>query len=155
MADLNYDPRPPERRAQEVADQQAADQRYGWLALVGAGLVAVGSMLPWVEAHTAFGTVSLNGTEGDGQLSLVGAGIFALIWFIADLSHKASSGWMIAEVGLAVAGFIFAIVKMNDIQEAITEADSTYVTASVGVGLWVCLAGAVVALAACVMKVRR
>jgi predicted small integral membrane protein len=151
MANLNYDPRPPERRVAETADGPATNERYGWLAFAGAGLVAIGSLLPWVEAHTAFGTISINGTEGDGQFTLIGAAIFALIWFAADKT----SGWMAVAVGLAIAGTLFSIVKINDVQDAVAAAESEYLTASVGAGLWLCLIGSVAALIGCIRKTRR
>lgn len=151
---LNFDPRPPERRTPDDL-QQPREGRYTWLALAAAGLVALGSMLPWATIHSPFGSVSLAGTEGDGVISLVGAAVFAAVWLLAGLGDRPGQNWMIVAVALAAGGIVLAIVKIIDVQSAIDELGDEFVTTSVGVGLWVVLIGSAAALVACLKTLRR
>ena len=62
--------------------QNPSTARFGWgasasadkagpaLAAVGGRLVLIGSFMPRASIATAFGTISIAGTEGDGKITL-------------------------------------------------------------------------------------
>jgi hypothetical protein len=41
------------------------------ITLASAGLIGLGSLLPWATLSSPFGTASIPGTRGDGQITLV------------------------------------------------------------------------------------
>ena len=41
------------------------------VAMVAAGGVILGSLLPWASISTGFGTISMSGTDGDGVITLL------------------------------------------------------------------------------------
>ena len=88
------------------------------LSLIGGGLVILGSFLPWATVTSAFGSVSKSGTDGDGQITLIAGCLAALV----------------------------AVMDIIDVSRTAGEVESAYLDASVGIGLWVVLAGAVVAV---------
>jgi hypothetical protein len=50
-------------------------------AFIGAGIIAVGSFMPWASVTIGLGTINKNGIDGDGKITLVLAGLGALgIW---------------------------------------------------------------------------
>lgn len=127
-----------------------------WLALVGAGLVVLGSFLPWAEASAGIVSASVGGMDvgdGQGRTTLAGAILYAALWWFNDLAHRPDRGQMYVAGAVALAGMLFAVVKMDDINSVADEVELAHV--SVGVGLWLVLVGSIVGFAACVVKVRR
>jgi hypothetical protein len=104
-----------------------------WLIASGAAVV-VGSLMPWISVATAFGSVSVSGTEGDGVITL-GAGIVAAV--LSALRRRLAALIVFALTAL-VAGY--DVVTVSQQAEDVT---TDYVRASVGWGLWLTLAGAV------------
>lgn len=109
-------------------------------ALIGAGTVIVGSLLPWVSVTPIFGTLSVNGTEGDGVLTLI-AGAFAGVVAGAALGRKSVSGVTSTLLILLGAGSGFvAYVSFSVVSDAASMAEQG-VLSSVGVGLWLVIVG--------------
>jgi len=111
----------------------------------GAALVVLGSFLPWAKLTAPFiGTITKNGTEGDGVitlvLGLVVAGLAALL--LRTPPMVAVKGGLIG-----MAAIIAAIVVYDAIDAAQKfaeiEAKSDMITTSLGVGLYVVGLGAV------------
>lgn len=106
-------------------------------ALAGAIAIAVGSVLPWATVQTVFGSLSAAGTDGDGVITLACAGAVVL--------GALTRGWWLVIVGGIAAGALAGNAWRN-VREAIEDVDETVARASVGVGVYVVLAGAVAAV---------
>lgn len=104
-------------------------------ALIGAGTIMLGSMLPWATARSAFGQISMSGLEGDGIVTLVlGAALGLAAW----LRHH-QRGWQItAAVGSALVLFV-GILDYVTIGSIVGD---QYATASVGPGVYLVILGA-------------
>ena len=115
-----------------------------WIAFGSCAALIIGAFLPWVTASTAFGGgVSVNGIDGDGKITAA-LGAAAAVILLVGLGSRA----LHACIGAAVLGAIAAVaafVDYNDAQDRVRTANATsnLVHASVGVGLWLTLAGAV------------
>ncbi len=118
------------------------------IGAVAALVIAIGSLGPWAKVDTVFGTISVNGTSGDGPLTIVAAGLV--------LAGFLSSVWVLRWVGaigaLAVGGYdlINASSRFSDLN-----ADNEFAHASVAWGLWLVVAAAVVAIVASVVTPKR
>lgn len=109
------------------------------VALVGAILLAVGSLLDWATISTAFGSIGFKGTEGDGVITLA-IGLVAAVLFLAKKSPLLAA---LASLG-CLAGAAVAVYDIVNVSSRIGEVENEFVKASVGVGLWLCLVGGVV-----------
>jgi hypothetical protein len=114
--------------------------------LGGAALLILGSFLPWVEADAGFFSITKDGTDGDGVITLViGLAIAALFFAV---KHPKAMTWLVislAGVGTAIAAY--DTIDISNKAEELTNSTSTIdISAAVGVGLWLTLAGGIVAL---------
>lgn len=106
------------------------------LALAGAAVAAVGSLLPWASVSSVFGTISKSGMDGDGVITLV----LAVAAGALVLTRKAP-GVVIALMAL------IGVVAVIDIADVSRLADDTgFAEVSVGFGLWLVAIGAVLGL---------
>lgn len=103
--------------------------------LMAAAAVMVGSLMPWATVATVFGSVDVAGTEGDGVITLIGAVVVGLAVLIRR--------YVSAAIGFAVVAAI-SIYHVSNVAQMADEADSEFVRASVGWGLWVLVVGSVV-----------
>lgn len=116
------------------------------IGVIGGVVVVIGSFLPWANAHTVFGTISVAGMEGDGKITALGG---VLVAGLAAASATRSWLWLklagaVAALGLlVVAGYEYASVSSGLTSDE-------YAVASVGNGLYVVLAGAFAALVAAI-----
>ncbi len=103
-------------------------------------MLALGSLLPWVKASAGIFTVTRNGTDGDGVITLILAGLAALLYFV--IKPRPAAEWVALGLG-AVAGVI-AIYDIADVANRAHElaANNSTVSASVGFGLIVAAIGA-------------
>lgn len=125
-----------QHRAAEVTSASSAGSMFT-AGLVGAIAVVVGALLPWATVSTAFGTLSVNGTDGDGVLTL-GGGVVAAALLLFGRGRR----W--AAVVAAVVGVLVTIVGVYDlvnVSSAAAGATSNFARASAGVGLWVTVVG--------------
>jgi hypothetical protein len=124
------------------------------LMIVGAAALVVGSFLPWISAAAPFiGTVNFAGTEGDGKITLV-LGIVGLVLGLICLSNPQKTLLWIAGVmglvGVAVAGYDAGNIS-NKLGDA-TASSNGLLTATVGIGLWLSIAGGVVLIVGVLMS---
>lgn len=121
------------------------------LILIVAGvLVIVGSFLPWISAHSGFGTISRSGIEGGGD------GLFTLIAGVGIAAIGASRFFGFAEPSGAVrffppliAGLIvigLAVIDGIQLGERARSVASEFVIADIGEGLYVVGLGGVLSV---------
>lgn len=108
-------------------------------AFAGSALLVVGSFLDWATVKSVFGEIGVAGTEGDGKLTLAG-GVIIFLLLVNPSRTKATWAVVISLLSLAVSAYDFATVS-----DKASNLDSDFATASVGMGLWACCAGSVVA----------
>lgn len=116
------------------------------LALVGVVMVALGSFLDWVVVASAFGSTGLSGMEGDGPITL-GLAIVAGVLLLVSSRRRGL-------IGVTVALALVLLVGIYDItstQNKIDAADNEFYTATVGNGLYLVVAAAVIGLIGCVI----
>ncbi len=109
------------------------------MATVGAGLLLVGSFVPWVTVDTAFGTLNKNGIDGDGKLTAA-TGILALLLIAVGASTRERILLAVGAV-ISAAGGAIGIYDGVDIGRAASDITSNYATATVGIGIYVTIAG--------------
>lgn len=132
-----------------VAVPVARSASPGWsparlLAAFGGGAVVVGSFGPWAVVSSSYLTVDITGTEGDGMYTLVGGAVVVL----AAYARRYLLG--------IVVGFLTAWALLVDLFEVADLAgDDGLATTSIGWGLALAAAGAVVAVVASVVERRR
>jgi hypothetical protein len=128
-------PLAPDAAATPIAER--AKRR--WPSLAGSALAAFGCFLPWATASIAFGSVSANGMNGDGKVFL------ALVAGMVALALWTKRRWIdFLRSVLALVIVVDAIHIMSDLGSV----GSKQVVVTIGAGLWVCLVGTVVAVAA-------
>jgi hypothetical protein len=120
----------------------------GAATMLGApALVALGSLLPWATATTPFGSISKDGTSGDGVITLILAAIAILSGILCLYGEKNKNGW----AGLGAVVFLLAGAASIYDMSSLPIPATNLVIVSVGIGLWLCVIGAIVGLiAACV-----
>lgn len=116
-----------------------------WIVVLAGGLITLGSILPWVTASAVFvGSISVNGMDGDGKITVVLGVILLAIGFIGAGSGDMHPVTPIIP-GLAAIGVV--ITNYQNIQDSVREIQSSDVgTASIGYGFWMIAIGGVVAL---------
>jgi hypothetical protein len=120
---------------------ETSSKTWARIGAVAALVIVIGSLGPWAKVDTVFGTISVNGTSGDGPLTIVAAGLV--------LAGFLSSVWVLRWVGaigaLVVGGYdlVNASSRFSDLN-----ADNEFARASVAWGLWLVVAAAVVAIVA-------
>jgi hypothetical protein len=111
------------------------------LVFAGVAALVVGSFLPWVKASAGVFTATRNGTDGDGILTLILAGLVALLFTLVR-SRATAAGLVMIFGGLAAIITFYDLAniskKANDLAST-----SSGVSASVGVGLIVAAAASV------------
>ena len=124
------------------------DQRQaGWILAAGGGLIALGSLMPWVTVSTAFGSVSASGMEGDGVFTLVAGIVLGVLGVLYGTGSQTPS--MVVKVAAYVVLGVVAWVWFTDIRtvdEALDTSVSEVATGGIGIGLWVLIVGVCVAL---------
>lgn len=122
------------------------------IAPIGAVLAAIGSVLEWASVDAGFTTVTKNGLDADGALTLPASLIFGGL-ALSALIKVWSMGRMIGALVLAALVALIAVVDIADVSSRFSdlEAQGFEVDASVGIGLWLVLVGAIVGVAGCVI----
>jgi len=123
--------------------------------LGGAAALIIGAFLPWVKAEAGVFNITKNGIDGDGVITLVLAGALALAFLLAR-SVKTGAWLVITFAALAIAVAAYDTIDISKKADELTSQTSfLHVDASVGVGLWLSLAGAIAALVGGVLALRR
>ena len=119
-----------------------------WILIASGATLLVGALLPWLEATTIFGHVTRSGVSyGPDALLTAGIGTALGALGILLVTGQTIPRW-IRMLAIAAAAGAFAVV-VYDYRRLKDRADSVVsdvAQASVGVGLWVSLAGAVTAI---------
>jgi len=113
------------------------------VALVGGVVALLGSFMTWASIE-GFGSAGGMEEGGDGVITLIVA--IATVAAAIFLKDKAR---MIAVV---VGGAIIAIVGIINVLDINSTSNDTGIPISVGIGLWMVLAGGIVAAAAAFIK---
>lgn len=117
------------------------------LILLGGAAFAAGSFLPWVTATGGFVSVSRSGMEGGDGMITVFLGVALALLGLTRLQRPGLPGNRLVMVLLGVIAIGVAWFEGTTIQTNIAALTSVYVTASVGVGIYVMgVAGALVVL---------
>jgi hypothetical protein len=120
-----------------------------WAMLVGAGLLIVGSFLPWLKATAPLvGTLTKSGTEGSDGWITFGIGVVVAIQAAQVIQKRSATRRMAVElvlVALLVGGIAFYEFRDISHRFADIKAQTDLVTTSYGVGLY-CIVAAAVAL---------
>jgi len=117
------------------------------LTVVGAVLVVLGAFLPWAKV----GFLSVDGTEGDGILTLIlglAAGLLGALGFL-----KGAKGLLIGSIvcaGLALLIGVYDIANINSV------VDGPFgLEVEVGMGLYLTVLGAAAGVAGPILKLVR
>jgi hypothetical protein len=109
-------------------------------AALGFTVAAIGSIGPWA---TVLGLLSVDGTAGDGRITL-GLAVFAVLALVIGRGASVASA-IAALVALAIG--VVAVIDLVDLDH-VTTSPTVGDAVSAGWGLYAVLAGAVIALAA-------
>ena len=124
-----------------------------WVMLAGGALVIIGSLTTWVTASLGPFSVSGNGISGDGKITLVLA-ILAIGAVLLELQN-ARPAFSIATLVLFGLLTILSILEFVHISSESYSTDGITIGASVGFGLYLCLAGSIAGVAAWIIERRR
>lgn len=105
------------------------------ITIVGGALLAVGSLLPWFELQ---GTTVSALDWGDGWFTL-SAGLIIVALGSATIARRAAPSWL----GWVVAALAAALIAIN-YRDITRDADTIGI--SIGIGIWIMVAGVIVAL---------
>ena len=118
--------------------------------VIGAGaLLALGSLLPWATVSSGFGSISVNGTSGDGGITLV-FGVIAVVMGVLLARGFVATGWL---VGTGVVFLVALGVSLHDASDvsSVSNQLAADVGVNVGFGLWLCLLASIAGLVATVV----
>lgn len=121
---------------------------YLFLSLLGI-VIFVSTFLPWATVASEGADISVAGTEagGWGAAALVAGFAIAVIAVIGYFWNPFSDPEALFIVGFALATVIASIAKMGDTASLVDPAGEFFPDASAGIGLWLILLAAVVAVA--------
>ena len=114
----------------------------------GAAFVLIGSFLPWIKLTAAFvGTVTKSGTEGSDGWFTVAFAVVAIIlsWPLFSgrrLPRLNAAGVTLMGLGALGVGIWDLADILNRLNDIESEGAAAGAVASVGVGMWLVLAGA-------------
>ena len=115
------------------------------LVLGGAALLFVGALLPWAEAQTRAASFSRDGIAGDGVITVMVATLVPLAFFVVRRPQWAA-GLVLALALIAGAVGAYDVVDTSRKADDLVARTHAGVSAGVGIGLWVTLVGAGLAL---------
>jgi len=119
--------------------------------LGGAVALAVGSFLPWVKASAGIFSVTTNGTDGDGVLTLILAVLVVALFLLVKPRRVAAIVTTVLAVvaaGIALYDTVNVSNKAHDLASS-----ASGVSASIGVGLILAAIASVVLLAGGIMSI--
>lgn len=88
----------------EFQPTQRVQVPYRWLMMVACVILAAGALMPWGRMDSMLGSVTINGSEGDGSLV---AGIAGVLFLTALLPERSSKSRRLAFIaGSVVCGVI-------------------------------------------------
>ena len=123
----------------QLSEPAAVDRRSRTIGLVSSAVAAIGSFLPWASV----GPFTVNGTSGDGVITLVIAAVAAVFAFRLPKGRGARMVTLIGALLIAAIG-IYDIVNISN------QSDEIF-AASVGIGIVITTIGGLGLLAASLM----
>jgi hypothetical protein len=111
----------------------------------GAGLLVLGALLPWAEATSKSASFSSDGIDGDGAITVFAAVAIMLLFVVAS-RRTLAAGLAIATAVLAGAIGVRNAVDISERATRLLDQHLVGVSAQVGIGVWVTIAGAAIAL---------
>jgi hypothetical protein len=114
-----------------------------WLSFGGAAALVLGALMPWAT----IGALSVNGTNGDGILTLFAGVIIAVLAFVGRSRREQATdrGLGVAIVVTAFVAAAIGIYDFIDIDRGVSEGPIR-IDASPGIGLYLTILGAGAAL---------
>lgn len=139
-----------------VAIDQNSRVVLSWAVLLGGVLVATGTLLGWMDATTGFVSITRNAFQlGSGESMTIdgpialGLGIILIGIGIARLTRSAMPRYIQrSPIVVALGACVLVGLDYRSIHNWVLQVSSSNVIASIGIGYWICCAGAVVALLA-------
>ncbi len=113
--------------------------------MVGAALLVAGSLLDWVVVSSPFGEISRGGMDTDDGKLTVAAGGLGLLFFLIAASARTIAFHIIGAV-TSLAGGAVALIDIIDVHDKAEDLGTEFASASVGIGLYVCVIGAIAGL---------
>ena len=107
------------------------------LALIGSVGLVIGSVLPWAQVVSGFGTVSIAGYQGDGLIT----GGVGLIFLIASVLSLGRAGLVFAITGV-LAGLLTGWIAIDKVGKFMGDGADIAERLSVGAGVYVTVLGA-------------
>ena len=126
------------------------DKTTGWWLIVGGGLSALGSLLPWISFRTQDGTTFTRSglDDGDGVITLVCGAVIGIIGgYVVGGGQITKGSLIVLWMALITAGAVW-FTNFFDIRDRIASIHwgPTHAN-SVGSGIWVMAVGLLVTLA--------
>lgn len=113
------------------------------LTMVGGILVAAGSLLPWATVSSGFGSISLNGIEGDGKFTLAVGAALTLVGYLRFVGGGSKA---LLTLLLSIAALGLGLIEYANASKVLDAAGSEFARTSIGIGLYLILLGGAVAL---------
>jgi hypothetical protein len=140
-----------------ITPAQPHAHRRGVLLLIAGGLMFVGPLFSWETVSGGFSTTgSVKGTsEGAGPLVLVAGLIVALLSFLVMSDRAAPRKSGIAILVVSLLSTTLCIVDWTSISKDIDKAHKSGVTANLGVGLLLAVAGSIIGVVGGIRLLRK
>ena len=116
-----------------------------WILIASGATLLVGAVLPWLEATTIFGNITRSGVSY-GPDALMTAGIGAALCVVGIFlvtGHTIPRSIQMLAIVAAAAALAIVVYDFERLKDRADSVVSDVAQASVGIGLWVSLAGAV------------
>jgi hypothetical protein len=145
------DPVRPATPQPEEEEEAAASGPRRWpvvvwvLALAGAGLLVLGAVLPWAEAESATTSFSADGIDGNGAITIVTAVVIVLSLVVVQ-RRTLAAGLVIGTAAIAGAVGVHDAIDISRKADNLMDHGTPGVSAGVGIGVWVTLVAAAIAL---------
>ncbi len=144
-------PDPESPAADAVGPVASSRPLAAWVVVfVGAALLVVGALLPWGEATSKTASFSSDGIDGNGAITIIAAVVLVLVVLVVQ--RPTTAAWLVIATAV-VAGAIGVrdAVDLSDKAARLVDQGPPGVSANVGVGVWVTIGGAVLALVGGIM----
>jgi hypothetical protein len=133
----------------------AARRLAGNVVLAGSTLTVIGVVLPWVELRRPFVHQIVSGVETNpGKIALAAAIFAALLTFVARTTRDDDGQRIFQALSVLPAAAITFLAAYNLLDVKSVHRPRFRESVDVGVGLWVTLAGGLLAFAGGVLGVR-
>ena len=112
----------------------------GIIGAVSAAAICLGSFLPWVKVTAGlFGTLTIDGMTGDGKITAPTGAIAAVLLLVGALTLTR----VLLILGAVIAGLAGLVAAYDLINISRITGITGPVSTQIGVGLYLCVAGAI------------